>query len=733
MYQLRSIINTICTFNDANQSIDFLTDVQDEKVFMIISGSFSQHIVPLVYEVAQLHSIYIFCEHHQPDQTQWTNGMYKVKGTFTQIDCILKLLKQAAREYDENYTSISFVSASDLSCGSLNQLDKSFMYTQLLKEIILDIEYDIEYIEEFTTYCRNKYANNQAARNFLDKFENEYFKHLPVWWYTYPCFIFSMLNRALRTLEADTMIKMGFFIRDLHNHITELYSEQLTHHQVRPFTVYRGQGMSKLDFEKMLKTRGGLISFNNFLSTTKDQNVAYAIADSNRGNPDLVGILFEMKIDPSISSTPFAILDETSYYHNSEKEILFSMHTIFRIVDIKQIHGIDRLLEVELTLTKDNDPQLSILTELMREETRATTPWDRISQMWLKLGEWDRAEQDYRDHVELVFHPVDKAHMYNQLGYIMTWKANYVEALSFYQKSIDIYQKIRPPNDLTFRGLYSNVGAVYEKMGEFTKALSFFEKALEIAKEKLPPDHADVASIYHHMGELFHNIGDYSKAFPFYEKALKISEKTLPSNDPKLAFLYGNIGLAYRNKGDNIKAFSFYQKGLAIQERILPQDHVSLATTYYNIGALFIAMQDYLTAILYYEKALSIDEKKLPPDHPDLASTYGSTGDAYVEIEEYSKAILLYEKQLKIFKKRLPSNHFDLVISHNNIAFLYMTIGDNTKAISYFEKTLQICEQASSSSHETLSAIYKNIAAAYDEMGEHTKATELKEHAARIN
>ncbi|CAF1507406.1 unnamed protein product [Rotaria sp. Silwood1] len=607
------------------------------------------------------------------------------------------------------------------------------MYTQLLKEIILDIEYDIEYIEEFTTYCRNKYANNQAARNFLDKFENEYFKHLPVWWYTYPCFIFSMLNRALRTLEADTMIKMGFFIRDLHNHITELYSEQLTHHQVRPFTVYRGQGMSKLDFEKMLKTRGGLISFNNFLSTTKDQNVAYAIADSNRGNPDLVGILFEMKIDPSISSTPFAILDETSYYHNSEKEILFSMHTIFRIVDIKQIHGIDRLLEVELTLTKDNDPQLSILTELMREETRATTPWDRISQMWLKLGEWDRAEQDYRDHVELVFHPVDKAHMYNQLGYIMTWKANYVEALSFYQKSIDIYQKIRPPNDLTFRGLYSNVGAVYEKMGEFTKALSFFEKALEIAKEKLPPDHADVASIYHHMGELFHNIGDYSKAFPFYEKALKISEKTLPSNDPKLAFLYGNIGLAYRNKGDNIKAFSFYQKGLAIQERILPQDHVSLATTYYNIGALFIAMQDYLTAILYYEKALSIDEKKLPPDHPDLASTYGSTGDAYVEIEEYSKAILLYEKQLKIFKKRLPSNHFDLVISHNNIAFLYMTIGDNTKAISYFEKTLQICEQASSSSHETLSAIYKNIAAAYDEMGEHTKATELKEHAARIN
>jgi hypothetical protein len=63
-----------------------------------------------------------------------------------------------------------------------------------------------------------------------------------------------MLNRALRLMNVDIIIKMGFFI---------------DHHSANSFTVYRGQDMSKVDFEQMVKTKGGLISFNNFLSTSK--------------------------------------------------------------------------------------------------------------------------------------------------------------------------------------------------------------------------------------------------------------------------------------------------------------------------------------------------------------------------------------------------------------------------------------------------------------------------------
>jgi hypothetical protein len=54
-----------------------------------------------------------------------------------------------------------------------------------------------------------------------------------------------MLNRALRLMEVDLIIKMGFFVRDLHQHIAALHAEQYCgHHQSGSFIVYRGQGLS---------------------------------------------------------------------------------------------------------------------------------------------------------------------------------------------------------------------------------------------------------------------------------------------------------------------------------------------------------------------------------------------------------------------------------------------------------------------------------------------------------
>ncbi len=47
--QLRQIINTICTFNDANDCIDFLNDVKEEKIFVIVSDFLSERIIPFVH------------------------------------------------------------------------------------------------------------------------------------------------------------------------------------------------------------------------------------------------------------------------------------------------------------------------------------------------------------------------------------------------------------------------------------------------------------------------------------------------------------------------------------------------------------------------------------------------------------------------------------------------------------------------------------------------------------
>ncbi|CAF4326054.1 unnamed protein product, partial [Rotaria sordida] len=146
------------------------------------------------------------------------------------------------------------------------------MYTQLLKENLLDIEYDYKAKTKLVEYCRITYADDDYQLSLIDDFELEYNKTLAIEWYTKESFLYSMMNRALRCQDIETIMKMGFFISDLHKQIEKLYNEQKNQHEV--ITVYRGQGMSLDEFEKLKTSIGGLLSFNNFLSTSIDLKVS---------------------------------------------------------------------------------------------------------------------------------------------------------------------------------------------------------------------------------------------------------------------------------------------------------------------------------------------------------------------------------------------------------------------------------------------------------------------------
>jgi hypothetical protein len=95
------------------------------------------------------------------------------------------------------------------------------------------------------------------------------------------------------------MIKFGFFIRNLHWQLNQLNYEQSDDY-LTPFTLYRGQQLSQQDFQHLLDTKGGLLAFNNFLSTSKKQNAARKFVEKTlRKFQDNVGVLFIMTVDPS--------------------------------------------------------------------------------------------------------------------------------------------------------------------------------------------------------------------------------------------------------------------------------------------------------------------------------------------------------------------------------------------------------------------------------------------------
>ncbi|CAF4443886.1 unnamed protein product, partial [Adineta steineri] len=80
-----------------------------------------------------------------------------------------------------------------------------------------------------------------AQLNIINEFEHNYRQEKAIWWYTRECFTYEILNRALRTLDADTIINMGFFIHDLHQQIVQLHEQQLPYYRGKLLVVYHHQ------------------------------------------------------------------------------------------------------------------------------------------------------------------------------------------------------------------------------------------------------------------------------------------------------------------------------------------------------------------------------------------------------------------------------------------------------------------------------------------------------------
>jgi len=704
--KLKQVVNTVNTFVDVDECIDFISTIPEEIVFMITSGALTQTTVSVIDNMTQISGIYIFGGYEAPYE-EWP----KVRGVFTNIQPICEALKQAAQDCDQNAVSISFASTGDTTTdiANKNTLNCSFMYTQILKDILLTIDFNHEHIMDFIKYFRIELSGNSKQLKIVDQIEKEYRDHEPIWWYTRETFLYSMLNRALRLMDVDIIIQMGFFVCDLHKNIADLHSKQF-HSQTssQSFIVYRGQSLSQTDFHQLKQNQGGLLAFNNFLSTSKNRETSIGFIRRNLGKNELVSVLFVMGIDPSMQSTPFADIAKISAI-GREEEILFSMHSVFRIGKITQFPNNPQIWEVELTLTDDNDPQLRELSKTIQQETSDSTGWNRLGKLLIKLAKFDKAEELYAILLKQTTDQKEKADIFNHLAYIHSDRGEYSKALEYFEKSLEIYKKTLPANHSSLATSYNNIGNVYDHMGEYSKALEYYEKSLEIKKKTLPSNHSDLAASYNNIGNVYDSIGEYSKALEYYGKSLEIMKKTLPVNHPSLAASYNNIGNVYDSIDEYSKALEYYGKSLEIRKKTLPANHPLLATSYNNIGMVYYSIDEYSKALEYYGKSLEIRKKALPANHPDLATSYNNIGSVYNSMDEYSKALEYYEKSLEVWKKTLPANHPSLATSYNNIAWVHTNKTDYKNALDYFERALDIRQCSLPSNHPNIQDVKQSI------------------------
>lgn len=418
--------------------------------------------------------------------------------------------------------------------------------------------------------------------------------------------------------EIDVVWKLGFFIKDLHQQLVDLYSNSI---QTVP-VVYRGQrsvfkihdihintfeySMSNDEFTKLKKNQGGLLAFNSFLSTSTDRLLSLAFAIGAMDEPSLKGILFEIQIiDDEHASSPFASLNGLSYFE-SENEILFSMHTIFRIEEIFQLEiGV---WHVKLRLTKDDDPELRRLMMIMHRDVEGSTGLHRLGQLTAKMGEWDKSMTIY----QLLVEKTDKndkpmlASLHHQLGFLCYSKGDLENALEHYQKSLENSLTFLPADAPRLGPTYTNIGIIFCKRGDQDQGIVHYQRALEVEMKAAQPNQEQIAIIYNNIGSALQDQGRLVEALEKYEEALQINLTILPESHPSLAIRYNNIAMGYYDQKNYSKALLNFQTCLKIEQRSLPSTHPSLIRTNINLASTLEKLNRYKEALEHAQQAVEI-------------------------------------------------------------------------------------------------------------------------------
>ncbi|CAF1042464.1 unnamed protein product [Rotaria sordida] len=89
-------------------------------------------------------------------------------------ESIYDAIKHDSGQIGNEAISVSILSMIDTVGRSLNHLDQSFMYTQLVKEILLEMEYDYTLKSKFIEFSCIRYSDNDFQLGLMNEFNENH-------------------------------------------------------------------------------------------------------------------------------------------------------------------------------------------------------------------------------------------------------------------------------------------------------------------------------------------------------------------------------------------------------------------------------------------------------------------------------------------------------------------------------------------------------------------------------
>ena len=147
--ELRQIINSIHIYDNEDECINRLTDIHEEKIFLIVPESLSHAVIPVVHQRSQIKYIYVLNLEKQEEKEKWSEQYRKIRGIYQDISSFFAQIRQDARQYSNSLFSMSFIASYSTTDPNNNKQEALFMYSRLLREICINMETTEEEVSTF--------------------------------------------------------------------------------------------------------------------------------------------------------------------------------------------------------------------------------------------------------------------------------------------------------------------------------------------------------------------------------------------------------------------------------------------------------------------------------------------------------------------------------------------------------------------------------------------------------
>jgi CHAT domain-containing protein/Tfp pilus assembly protein PilF len=275
-----------------------------------------------------------------------------------------------------------------------------------------------------------------------------------------------------------------------------------------------------------------------------------------------------------------------------------------------------------------NDLALTNLKEaltIIEKENKQNSPegaqlLSYLGNLYLTTGKYAQAEEQLGMALSIRENLVNKnselmAASYNDLGLVYSINdAN--KALDYYEKALEIYERIHGKNHPKTAIANTNIGFAYRTLELYGDAVTNFESALATWEKIYPQAHPTKAFILFNLGQTYLKIGNEKSAEGYYERALKMYRDSYGKKHPGIATVLNAVGSLKVSEGKFDEGLEVFQQALISNVRDFDDSNPSVnppLKNHYSGNTLLYSLLDKADALeaRYFGKTLKFDDLAL--------------------------------------------------------------------------------------------------------------------------